>query len=117
MTLKWPRGATSLRHKKSKEPSFRRKYLTLDKIGFAIIFTLWFLMFYYTVAPYLLGKTMPINKNLNLSFITTPLVAASIINSSIWVSIYTIFHIIRKKVIAYQQNMTVTVALGATFLT
>jgi len=108
MTLKWPRGAAALRHKKSGEPSFLRKHLTLDKMGFAIIFTLWFLMFYYTVAPYFLGKTIPVNKNINLSFFTTALVAASIINSSIWVSIYTIFHIIRNKVIAYQQNLMET---------
>jgi cellulose synthase/poly-beta-1,6-N-acetylglucosamine synthase-like glycosyltransferase len=59
-------------------------------------------MFYYTVAPYFWTKAIPVNRNLDMSFITTPLVAASIINSAIWVSIYIIFHIIRKKVIDYQ---------------
>jgi cellulose synthase/poly-beta-1,6-N-acetylglucosamine synthase-like glycosyltransferase len=59
-------------------------------------------MFYYTLVPYTWGRAIPVNRNLDLSFITTPLVAASIINSSIWVSIYIIFHVIRQKVIDYQ---------------
>jgi cellulose synthase/poly-beta-1,6-N-acetylglucosamine synthase-like glycosyltransferase len=102
MNLKWRDEKSSSRHIGNRLKSFPSKYITSDKIGFSIIFVLWFLMFYYTVAPYFWTRAIPVNRNLDLSFITTPLVAASIINSAIWVSIYIIFHIVRKKVIDYQ---------------
>ena len=105
MTFKWRSRTSNPRHNDSGLKHFRSKYLTSDKVGFAIIFFLWFLMFYYTIAPYVWTRAIPVNRNLDLSFITTPLVAASIINSSIWVSIYTIFHVIRKKVIDYQKTI------------
>lgn len=102
MALKWRGRTTSSRHIGTKLKSLPSRYISFDKIGFSIIFVLWFLMFYYTIVPYFWTRAIPVNQNLDLSFITTPLVAASIINSSIWVSIYIIFHIIRKKVIDYQ---------------
>ena len=102
MTFSWRDQKSSSRHIGTRIKSFSSKYLTSDKIGFSVIFVLWFLMFYYTVAPYFWTRPIPVNRNLDLSFLTTPLVAASIINSAIWVSIYVIFHIIRKKVIDYQ---------------
>ena len=112
MTLKSRSGVSTSRHKKSKLKTFASNNLTPDKIGFSIIFVLWFLMFYYTVAPYFWTTALPVNSNLDISFITTPLVASSIINSAIWVSIYTIFHVIRKKVIEYQKTIMVQNSLS-----
>ena len=112
MTFKRRHPVSTSRHQKSKVQGFRSKYLTSDKIGFSIVFVLWFMMFYYTIVPYLMMRTIPVNMNLDLSFITTPLVGASIINSSIWVSIYIIFHVIRNKVIDYQKTILIKNALN-----
>jgi cellulose synthase/poly-beta-1,6-N-acetylglucosamine synthase-like glycosyltransferase len=74
-------------------------------ISFVIIAALWLLMVSFTIIPFLLGLSLPMNKNLNLSFITTPLVGISLISSVLWLSTYLIHPLVINKIINHQHQL------------
>src|SRR5437870_13490884 len=69
---------------------------------FFIIASLWCLMLYYTVGPWLMSAELPRNKNLDISYLTIPLLAIYLLNTATWFSIYVIYPFVSKKVINHQ---------------
>ena len=74
-------------------------------ISFGIIVALWVLMVTFTLVPFLLGLSYPMKSDVNLSFITTPLVGMSLITSVLWLGTGLIYPIVRNKVINHQQQL------------
>ena len=68
---------------------------------------LWFLMLVFTIMPYTIGISIPINNKINMSYITTPLVIISLVNSAVWLSVYIVFHLVVNRVIEYQKRLIV----------
>src|SRR5215469_1299145 len=68
-------------------------------ISFGIIVALWVLMVTFTLVPFLLGLSYPMNSDVDLSFITTPLVGMSLITSVLWLGTGLVYPIVRNKVI------------------
>jgi cellulose synthase/poly-beta-1,6-N-acetylglucosamine synthase-like glycosyltransferase len=62
-------------------------------------------MVLYTIVPFLMGIALPLHKALDLSFVTMPLVAASTLNTAVWLSIYIIHHLNSNKVISHQRKL------------
>jgi cellulose synthase/poly-beta-1,6-N-acetylglucosamine synthase-like glycosyltransferase len=79
--------------------------MLIDKMGLVIMSLLWLLMFAFTLAPHLVALNISQNNKINLSFVTTPLVAISILNSSVWLSVYIVFHFVVGKVVNYQKEL------------
>lgn len=74
-------------------------------ISFGIIVALWVLMVTFTLVPFLLGLSYPMKSDVNLSFITTPLVGMSLITSVLWLGTGLVYPIVRNKVINHQQQL------------
>jgi cellulose synthase/poly-beta-1,6-N-acetylglucosamine synthase-like glycosyltransferase len=62
-------------------------------------------MVLYTIVPFLMGVALPLHKALDLSIVTMPLVAASTLNTAVWLSIYIIHHLNSNKVISHQRKL------------
>ena len=54
---------------------------TISIISCAIIVALWLLMVSFTIVPFLLGLSLPMNKDVNLSCVATQLIGISLISS------------------------------------
>jgi cellulose synthase/poly-beta-1,6-N-acetylglucosamine synthase-like glycosyltransferase len=74
-------------------------------VSFVIVAALWILMVSYTIVPFLLGLSLPMNKNLDLSFLTTPLVGISLLSSLLWLSIYLVHPLVTNKIINQQRAL------------
>src|SRR5438128_1965144 len=71
-------------------------------ILFFVIAAFWFLMLYYSIVPWFMGVELPRNKNLDISFLTIPLMAINVISTLAWFSIYLVYPLVRNKVINHQ---------------
>ncbi len=71
-------------------------------ILFFVIASFWFLMLSYTVGPWLMGIELPRNKNLDVSFLTIPLLGIYLLNTVTWASIYIAYPFVRNRVINHQ---------------
>jgi cellulose synthase/poly-beta-1,6-N-acetylglucosamine synthase-like glycosyltransferase len=72
--------------------SKRMKYSDIvEKVTSCALYIIWLLMVCFTVVPYVFGMTMPMNKNIDVSFITAPLVGMTLINNLVWLGVF-IFH-------------------------
>jgi cellulose synthase/poly-beta-1,6-N-acetylglucosamine synthase-like glycosyltransferase len=59
-------------------------------------------MLYYSIVPWLMGTELPRNKNLDISFLTIPLMVINVISTLAWFSIYILYPFVRNKVINHQ---------------
>ena len=64
-------------------------------------------MVLFTIVPFLMGTVLPMHKMLDLSVVTIPLVAASTLNTVVWLSIYIIHHLVTKKVVNHQRKFII----------
>jgi cellulose synthase/poly-beta-1,6-N-acetylglucosamine synthase-like glycosyltransferase len=71
-------------------------------ISFFVISSLWFLLFFFTLVPWLTGMQLPMNKKLDISYLTTPLLGLYLLNTMIWLVVYLIYPFITNKVINHQ---------------
>jgi len=65
---------------------------------------IWVMMIYYTLVPWLLGYTLPVNNGIDISILTWTLVIFSLISSGLWFIIQASFLVVGKKMIKYQEN-------------
>lgn len=77
----------------------------LSKPIFYTIISLWALMVYYTVVPWLFGYELPRNTNIDLSLLTWVFVGLSLVNTGFAFFMHIGFLIFKNRTIAYQTQL------------
>lgn len=71
---------------------------------FYFMIIVWAAMIYYTVVPWLIGYTLPVNRNLDISLATWTFVGFSLISSGLWFFMQIGFLAMGDRMIKYQQR-------------
>jgi biofilm PGA synthesis N-glycosyltransferase PgaC len=69
---------------------------------FYLLSGLWFLMVYYTVAPWILSIPVEMSNWLDLSFLTWILIGLSLVGSSLWFTIHVLYPFVRGRTVNEQ---------------
>lgn len=88
-------------------PSSKREKLEtkLSLAFFFVMASLWFLMVYYTVIPWILGIELEMKSDLDISYITWFSVSLGLTSTFLWFSIQTTYLFVGKRIEKQQENL------------